>query len=99
MKNFLPIALAFIAGVSGGLLSRYIAPPAAFAQNQQRPEAEIRARSFVLVDPADRPVGTFTTETSGMRNPAGYRVILRDPSGRIIWGAGGTGIHPATTER
>jgi hypothetical protein len=88
-----------MAGVSGGLLARYIAPPSAYAQNQQSPAAEIRARSFVLVDLADHPVGTFTTETFGARNPAGYRIILRDPSGRIIWGAGGTGIHPATTER
>jgi hypothetical protein len=89
MKSYLLIALALLAGVSGGLLSRYIAPPAAYAQNKQPPTAEIRALRFVLVDFADRPIGTFTTE-------ANSRIVLRDNSGRVIWRAGGSGLLPAT---
>jgi hypothetical protein len=54
--------LALLAGLLGGLATRYIAPPAAFAQDQAVATKEFRAQSFTLVDPSDRAVGTFTAE-------------------------------------
>jgi hypothetical protein len=65
MNHKLSVSLALIAGLLGGLLTRYIAPPAAFAQTQASVTKEIRAQSFVLVDPSDRAVGTFTVEPAG----------------------------------
>jgi hypothetical protein len=62
MNKNLTVALALVAGLLGGLLTRYIAPPAAFAQDQAPITKEIRAQSFTLVDASNRPVGTFTTE-------------------------------------
>jgi len=46
----------------GGLLTRYVAPPVALAQDQAPIVKEIRAQSFTLVDPSDHAVGTFTVE-------------------------------------
>ena len=65
MNNKLVIALALVAGLVGGLLSRYTAPPPAFAQNQAPVTKEVRAQSFTLVDPTDRTIGTFTAEPDG----------------------------------
>lgn len=76
MNNKLIIAFALVAGLVGGLLTPYIAPPVAFAQivrpvNPLPPPGvptvvkEIRAQSFTLVDPADRTIGTFTSEPDG----------------------------------
>jgi hypothetical protein len=77
MRNQITIALALIAGLFGGLFARYLAPPAAFAQDQSLATKEIRAQSFSLVDPADRTVGTFTVEP--LRGGAGPEIILRSP--------------------
>jgi hypothetical protein len=60
MNKHLNVVLALVAGLLGGLLTRYIAPPATFAQDQA--PKEIRAQSFTLVDTSDRTVGTFTFE-------------------------------------
>ena len=67
MNNKLVIVFALVAGLVGALLSRYAAPPPAFAQNQAPVTKEIRAQSFTLVDPSDRAIGMFTAEpdTSG----------------------------------
>ena len=92
-KSTLVIALA--AGLLGGLLSRYIAPQPAFAQNVTK---EIRAQSFTIVDPADRVIGTFTTNVPFPppgarriprdRTASPNRIVLRDSDGREIWSAG-----------
>ena len=65
MNNKVVIALALIAGLTGGLLARYVAPQAAFAQNQAPVMQEIRAQSFTLVDSSNRVVGTFTSDADG----------------------------------
>jgi hypothetical protein len=108
MSKSLTVILALAAGLAGGMLSRYIAPPAAHAQASQRQPAEIRAQSFVLVDSANRTIGTFTFDPrSGPRilnvpnggavtTPSPTRIVLRDAAGREIWSAGGNGIHPAS---
>jgi hypothetical protein len=62
MNKTLSVALALAAGLLGGVLTRYITPPAAFAQNQAPATKEIRAQSFTLVDSSNRTVGTFTVD-------------------------------------
>ena len=65
MDNKLSIAVALFAGLVGGLLTRYIAPPPVFAQTQNAQSAhpsELRARRFVLVDTSDETLATFTAE-------------------------------------
>ena len=102
MKKTLIVSLALGAGLLGGLLTRYIAPPAAFAQNQAPITKEIRAQSFTLVDSSDHTLGVFTAEpVSKAINPypgglTPMRIVLRDSKGREIWSAGGSGIRPVT---
>ena len=62
MNKTLSIFLALFAGLVGGLLTRYMAPAVAFAQDQAPAAKEIRAQSFTLVDSLDQAVGTFTYE-------------------------------------
>ena len=108
MNNKLVIAVALVAGLVGGLLSRYGAPPSAFAQNQAPVTKEVRAQSFTLVDPTDRTIGTFTAEPDGatwvpgptprdlpqpQRIAPRARIVLRDSNGREIWSAGGSSIR------
>jgi hypothetical protein len=63
MNKNLTVVLALVAGLLGGLLTHYVVPPAAFAQDQTPPiTKEIRAQSFTLVDASGRTAGMFTTE-------------------------------------
>ena len=62
MNNKLTVAIALVTGLLGGILTRYAAPPTAFAQATAPAPKEVRAQSFTLVDSANRTVGTFTTE-------------------------------------
>jgi hypothetical protein len=109
MNKNLSLALALIAGLLGGLVTRYIAPSPAFAQGQAPITKEIRAQSFALVDPSDRTVGTFTFEplpgapiflnrrfpnNQVSPDPMQMRIVLRDSNGREIWSAGGNAIRP-----
>jgi len=59
MNNKINVALALAAGLAGGILTRYIAPQPAFAQDQAPVTKEIRAQNFTLVDSSGRAVGTF----------------------------------------
>jgi hypothetical protein len=106
MNNKLIVAVAVLAGLAGGMLTRFIAPAPVFAQAPvqilpapapapitPRPfTKEIRAESFALVDQYDNVVGAFATEPKGVHFPA--RIVLRDANGREIWSAGGTTIRP-----
>ena len=97
------VFFALIAGLLGGLLTRYVAPPPAFAQNQAPITKEIRAQSFTLVDQSNRAVGTFTirpdfgslgspnTPVPGGSRPT--RIVLLDPNGNEIWSAGQTQLR------
>ena len=109
MNKTLTVFLALGAGLLGGLLTRYIAPPPAHAQDQTPVSKDVRAQSFTLVDPLNRAVGTFTFEPlTGARafrfsgnqitpqSTGLSRIVLRDAFGREIWSAGGTGIRPAS---
>ncbi len=98
MNKIFTVALALASGFVGSMLTRYIAPPAAFAQNQPaaKPTQEIRAQSFTIVDPAGRTVATFEYDFgSGARNRfLPPRIVLRDADGRTLWSAGGMGLQP-----
>lgn len=113
MNNKLTIAVALAAGLAGGMLTRFIAPPPVFAQAfqtpgpqppaaqtpaAQTPTDEIRAKSFVLVDQANRAVGTFTVDpdfAGGARVGRGMgQVVLKDANGKVVWRAGGTMLRP-----
>jgi|HubBroStandDraft_1064217.scaffolds.fasta_scaffold40919_2 hypothetical protein len=87
MNPGLRLALTLSAGLLGGLLSRYIAPPAVLAQ--AGPQKELRAQSFVLVDEKNNVVGIFKPSES---QNGGFgttpTVVLMDRSGREIWRAG-----------
>ena len=71
MNNKLSVAVALLAGLVGGMLTRYIAPPSVFAQTQNAQAQnsavtkEVRAESFTLVDQYGNVAGTFTAESMG----------------------------------
>jgi hypothetical protein len=109
MNNKLTVAVALFAGLAGGMLTRYIAPPSVFAQAQNPAVTkEVRAQSFTLVDQYDNVAGTFTAESmgaAGIFTPKGglpqmqlqrppMRIVLRDAHGHEIWSAGGSAIRP-----
>jgi len=110
MNNKLNVAVALFAGLAGGMLTRYIAPPSVFAQTQNPSVTrEVRAQSFTLVDQYDNVAGTFTAESMGaariftpgdgstpqMQLQRGpMRIVLRDAHGHELWGAGGSTIRP-----
>ena len=89
----LNLALSLAAGLLGGFLSRNLTLPTAHAQEPH--QKELKAESFILVDGADRTVGTFTFEPN-FATPRIPRIVLRDPSGRVLWSAGGSPIRPLT---
>ena len=88
MTNRLTIAVALVAGISGGLLTRYITPTPVFAQAPPAPVAEFRAQSFVLTDKRGSTMATFTAERTG----DGPQVVLQDNNGKTIWKAGATAL-------
>lgn len=100
MQNKLNVTLALLAGLAGGMLTRFVAPPTVSAQDQPPPVQEIRARSFVFVDAQNRTVGTFSVEPAQNHEmilrpgqpplliPGRSRITLRDDQGREIWSAG-----------
>lgn len=106
MNNKLTVSFALLAGLAGGMLTRFIAPAPVFAQApvqilpgpapvQTTPapvSREIRAESFAIVDQYGNVAGTFTSEPMGMRRPG--RIVLRDSYGHEIWSAGGSAIRP-----
>jgi hypothetical protein len=101
------VTLALVAGLVGGLLSRYVAPPSAFAQDKAKVTKEVRAQSFTLVDPSDHALGTFTFEPLGPQvlfmSPSshltrGMVIVLRDSFGREIWSVG-KDVTPEPTKK
>jgi len=80
MNNRLTIVIALVAGLLGGILTRYVAPPTASAQNPAPSSKEIRAQSFTLVDSANRTVGIFTTEVGAPTAPPAIVPIPPTPN-------------------
>jgi len=85
--------LSLLAGLAGGLAVHYAAPPTAFAQDQAPVTKAVRAQSFVLVDPSNHALGTFTAEPRPGFGPLA-RIVLRDSGGKEIWSAGGSSVQP-----
>ncbi len=98
MKKHLNIALALAAGLIGGLISRYIAPPFVMAQTPTPVTKDLRAESFVIVDSAGKTIATFASGrgTNAGRPSTGGIVVLRDSDGHEIWSAGGTQFRTLT---
>ena len=97
MKKHFTVALAFAAGLLGGLVSRYIAPTPVLAQNQSPVVKELRAQSFVLVSPSGRTIATFAPDSLWSkvdivdpRENRASRIVITDSNGREIWSAGGS---------
>lgn len=96
--NKTTVITALAAGLLGGLLSRYIAPQTALAQNAPNVAKEVRAQSFTIVDASGRVIGTFTADiplpppgvvpTPRGRTAWPNGIVLRDSDGREIWSAG-----------
>ncbi len=83
MNQRLTLTLALAAGLLGGLMSRYFTPTPVLAQAQTLAPKEIRAQTFVLVDPRGVPLGLMGFDPRG--NPV---IKLVDERGRVIWSAG-----------
>jgi hypothetical protein len=87
----LNLALAIAAGFAGGVLSHSLTAPAVHAQAPAPAAAEVRARSFLLVNEKGQVVGKFAAESGG--RPA---IRLFDATGREIWSAEGPIVRGAT---
>jgi hypothetical protein len=77
------VALAFGAGLLGGVLSHYLSPQVAQAQPPAPMVREERAKSFVLVDDKGVVLGRFCNE----RGRASLKLF--DERGHEIWAIGG----------
>jgi hypothetical protein len=96
--NRMTIAVALVAGLVGGVISRYISPAPVLAQ-QAQPQSpapvELRAQRFVLVNPDGTAAGTFTVEPGKLADvpltPPSIRLL--DWSGKEIWRAGGSPVR------
>jgi len=88
----LNLALTLASGLVGGVVSHYLAPPSVQAQSPAPPAAEVRARSFLLVNDKGVVVGKFSAEQGG--KPA---IRLFDATGREIWSAEGPVVRAANS--
>jgi len=74
------ITLALVAGLFGGVASRYLTPAPVFAQAQAPIPKEIKAQKFVIVNEEGKALGIFGFDRYGTP-----MVKLTDQNGRIIW--------------
>jgi len=80
MNRKVNITLALVAGLLGGLASRYLTPTPVLAQAQAPVPKEIRAQRFVIVNERGVPLGMFGFDRDGVP-----MVKLIDEGGRTIW--------------
>jgi hypothetical protein len=85
----LNLGLALAAGFVGGMLSHTLTAPAVQAESPAA--AEVRARSFLLVNEKGQVVGKFSAESGGRPS-----IRLFDATGREIWSAEGPVMRGAT---
>lgn len=93
MTRKLNFGLSLAAGLLGGILSRYIAPPSAQAQSQAGPTKGVTAQKFVLVNAKGTPLGVFGVDISGNAS-----ISLFDESGKVIWSENGKANPRALSE-
>jgi hypothetical protein len=98
--NKTTIGVALVAGLAGGMISRYISPAPVLAQQAQAQNpapVELRAQRFALVNPQGAVVATFAVDqprfdatfpnTPSFPNAPSVRLL--DSNGKEIWSAGG----------
>src|ERR1700722_812604 len=100
MRKHLNVTLALLAGLVGGLISRYVAPPAVMAQTPTPVTKELRAQSFVFVDANGKTLATLGPEAAWQKvitlypnsgsGTASGRIVLLDANGHELWSAGGS---------
>jgi hypothetical protein len=76
------LALSLAAGLLGGVASHFLSPQLVHAQSQA--PAEIRARSFSLVNEDGTTLGTFSFDAQGRP-----KIVLRDQAGHEVWAVDG----------
>jgi hypothetical protein len=81
MKPVTTITLAVVAGFLGGILSQRIVPQPVYAQAQTSIPQEIRAESFVIVDPNGVPRGAFGFD----KKNGGPTLEITDTKGHAYW--------------
>jgi hypothetical protein len=97
--NKIKVVVAFVAGLVGGMISRYSYPAPVLAQQSQTQSpatVEVRAQRFVLVNPQGGVLATFAVDPPRFdpSNPnIGPLVRLLDSTGKQIWSAGGSPLH------
>ena len=89
--NKTTIVVALVAGLAGGVISRYISPAPVLAQQAQAAPAELRAQRFALVNPEGAVVATFAVDQPRFdpSSPSTPSIRLLDSNGKEIWSAGG----------
>jgi hypothetical protein len=98
MNRNLNIALAFAAGLLGGVASRWLVPtPVVLAQTQAPAPKDVRAQRFTLVNEDGAILGMFGID-QGLERVNGKRggnpvIKLFDQSGKETWSAGGSQIR------
>jgi hypothetical protein len=80
MDRRLNVTLALIAGLVGGLASRYLTPIPVFAQAETPIPKELKARQFVIVNQEGKALGVFGLDPDGTP-----MIKLIDERGRTLW--------------
>ena len=93
MTRIATFGLVILAGLAGGVASRYFVPATVFAQAQPSAAAEVRAESFILTDGSGKTIGVFTSKGprfADQTRPLSEQrtIILLDANGKQIWSAG-----------
>jgi hypothetical protein len=96
--NRTTIVVALMAGLAGGVTSRYISPAPVLAQQAQAQSPapmELRAQRFSLVNPDGSVVATFAVDQSKVLDGPPFKPAIRllDSSGKEIWSAGGNPVR------
>src|SRR5580693_1694573 len=96
--NTMTVVVALVAGLAGGVVSRYISPAPVLAQHApaQRPApVVVRAQRFALVNPDGTVVATFALDQSKPLDGVPFKPAIRllDSNGTEIWRAGGNPVR------
>jgi len=93
MNRIATLSFVILAGLAGGVASRYFVPVPVFAQAQPSVAKEVRAESFILTDESGTTIGVFTSKSprfADKTRPLSEQrtIVLLDANGKQIWSAG-----------
>src|ERR1700742_3058428 len=103
--NRMSAVVALLAGLVGGVISRYISPAPVLAQQtpaQSPAPVGLRAQRFSLVNPQGDVVATFTLDEPKPLFPGSRQtgvpftppsIRLLDSNGKELWRAGGSPVR------